>query len=107
MYAMYAAVALIRESVSAPARRQALLDSARRVVERNRGDQRIDPRDELMGREAFVLTQLGEKDAALDLVERYVSRHPEHAQGFKTGNFWGWEPLKSEPRFQNILRLAP
>ena len=104
--AMYAAVALVREGARSPSRQRALVDSARRVAERNRGDERIDPGDELLGREAFVRAQLGDKEQALDLLKRYVSKHPEHAQGFKTGNFWGWAPLRDDPRFNDILALA-
>ncbi len=82
------------------------LERARRVVERAPGDKSIDPHDELLGREAFVLAQLGDTKAAMDLIERYLAAHPTHAAGFKTGSFWGWEPLRADPRWRKLTALA-
>jgi hypothetical protein len=83
--------------------RVGLADSARRVLVRARPDSTIDPRGELMGYEAFVRTQLGDKKEAVDLLEKYMTDHPEHRRGFGTVNAWWWFDLQSDPRFKSLI----
>jgi eukaryotic-like serine/threonine-protein kinase len=83
--------------------RAGLADSARRVLVRARADRTIDPRGELMGYEAFVRAQLGDKKEAVDLLERYLTDHPEHRGGFAKVNAWWWRDLQSDPRFQSLI----
>ena len=95
---MFAAAGLVRAG---------LPDSARRVMERARvTNPKDDPTGELLGLEAFVLAQLGEREAAVRLIERYVADHPQHIAGFRQADFWWWRPLRDEPRFKDILELA-
>jgi len=83
--------------------RAGLADSARRVLVRARADRTIDPRGELMGYEAFVRTQLGDKKEAVDLLQRYLTDHPEHRGGFAKVNAWWWRDLQSDPRFKTLI----
>jgi tetratricopeptide (TPR) repeat protein len=88
--------------------RAGLADSARRVLVRARADQKVDPRGELMGYEAFVRAQLGEKSAsdkneAIDILQRYLAAHPDHRRGFEKVNAWWWQPLQGDPRFQTLI----
>jgi hypothetical protein len=83
--------------------RAGLADSARRVLVRARADRTIDPRGELMGYEAFVRTQLGDKKEAIDLLQRYLTDHPEHRGGLATSNAWWWRDLQSDPRFRSLI----
>jgi TolB-like protein len=83
--------------------RAGLADSARRVLVRARADRAIDPRGELMGYEAFVRTQLGDKKDAVDLLQRYLTDHPEHRGGFAKVNAWWWRDLQNDPRFQSLI----
>jgi len=83
--------------------RAGLPDSARRVLVRARADRTVDPRGELMGYEAFVRTQLGDKKEAVDLLQRYLTDHPEHRGGFAKVNAWWWRDLQSDPRFKTLI----
>jgi tetratricopeptide (TPR) repeat protein len=83
--------------------RASLADSARRVLVRARADRTVDPRGELMGYEAFVRAQLGDKKEAVDLLQRYLTDHPEHRGGFAKVNAWWWRDLGSDPRFKSLI----
>jgi serine/threonine-protein kinase len=96
-FEMYAAVALIRAGLS---------DSARRVMERARATAADDPSGEVMGLEALVLAQLGDTEAAIQQLQRYIAEHPDHIVGFKKANFWWWNSLREDKRFRDILALA-
>ena len=89
--------------VAAVLARAGLADSARRVLVRARADQTIDPRGELMGYEAFVRTMLGDKKEAVDILQRYLTEHPEHRRGFSRTNAWWWQDLQNDPRFKTLI----
>ena len=92
-----------RVALADGARRAMFADSARRVLVRARADRTVDPRGELTGYEAFVRTQLGDKKEAVDLLQRYLTDHPEHRGGFAKVNAWWWRGLESDPRFQSLI----
>jgi serine/threonine-protein kinase len=84
--------------------RAGLPDSARRVLLRARtSDPAIDPRGELVGYEAFVRAQLGDKQEAVDLLQKYLTDHPEHRGGFSKANPWWWQPIQDDPRFKRLI----
>jgi hypothetical protein len=83
--------------------RAGLADSARKVLVAARADRTIDPRGELIGYEAFVRGQLGDKKEAVDLLEKYLTDHPEHRSGFSKANPWWWRPLQDDPRFRSLI----
>jgi len=83
--------------------RAGLADSARRVLVRARADRTVDPRGELLGYEAFVRGQLGDKKEAVDLLQKYLTDHPEHRAGFSKVNPWWWRPLQDDPRFKTLI----
>jgi hypothetical protein len=76
------------------------------VLVRARADRDIDPRGELMGLEAFVRTMLGDKKEAVDLLQRYLTEHPEHRRGFARANPWWWRDLQNDPRFKNLVAVG-
>jgi hypothetical protein len=79
-------------------------DSANKLLRSARTDDRsIDPRGELIGYEAFVRAQMGQKKEAVDLLQRYLTDHPEHRAGFSRANPWWWAPLQDDPRFKNLI----
>jgi serine/threonine-protein kinase len=92
-----------RAALGDSATRAVLVDSARRVLVRAHADRTVDPRGELMGYEAFVRAQLGDKKEAVDLLQRYLTDHPEHRGGFAKVNAWWWRDLQSDPRFQSLI----
>ena len=82
----------------------ALLDSAKRVLSRaHTTDRTIDPRGDLLGWEAFVRAQLGDKKGAVDLLNQYLTDHPEHRAGFSKINPWWWRPLQDDARFKSLI----
>ena len=46
-------------------------------------------------------TFLGERDAALSLLERYLTNHPDH-RGFAKVHAWWWRDLQQDPRFKTL-----
>ena len=89
--------------VAAALGRAGLVDSAHRVLVRARADRTIDPRGELMGYEAVVRTMLGDKKEAVDLLQQYLTDHPEHRRGFAKVNSWWWRDLQNDSRFQTLV----
>jgi serine/threonine-protein kinase len=87
--------------------KQGLRDSAERVLGRARSDDpRIDPSQELLGYEAVVRAQLGESEAAVRLLQRYVATHPDHS--FERGGMlhWWWRDLERHDGFQAVVRAT-
>ena len=80
-----------------------LADSAHHVIERARADIKIDPRQELVGYEGLMRTQMGEYSEAFPLLTRYVALNPDHS--FKVGGrvHWWWQDLTTKPEFQQLL----
>jgi serine/threonine-protein kinase len=89
--------------VAAVLGRAGLPDSARRVLARARAGRDVDPRGELMGYEAFVRTMLKDNREAVDLLQLYLTNHPEHRRGFGKANAWWWRDLQSDARFKTLI----
>ena len=88
-----------------PIFRAGLADSARRVLERARAGRDVDPRGELIGAEAVSRTLIGDHDEAIELLQSYLTSHPEHREGFVKANTWWWQPLKSDPRYKALVGI--
>ena len=86
--------------------RARLADSARHVLTAARAPREVDPRGELMGYEAFALTLIGDKDQAVQVLQRYLTEHPEHRLGFSKATAWWWRDLQGDPRFQSLLTTS-
>ncbi len=82
---------------------QALADSADRVLVRARADREVDPSQELVGYEAIMRTQMGQADAAIDLLRRYVALNPDHAFTVGGNIHWWWRDLRNNPDFQAVM----
>ncbi len=78
-------------------------DSARKVLVAARADRKIDPRGELQGLEAFVRAQIGDKKEAIDILQKYLTDHPEHRDGFTKARAWWWRPIEDDPRFKSLI----
>jgi hypothetical protein len=80
-----------------------LADSAHHVIERARADIKVDPKQELVGYEGLMRTQMGEYSEAFPLLTRYVALNPDHS--FKVGGrvHWWWQDLTTKPEFQQLL----
>ena len=79
-------------------------DSARSVLARarDRVTPRMDPRDFLLGVEAYTRVLLGEEERAIELLSRYVSAHPEHEFSVAGEISWRWRGLQDNPEFRRI-----
>ncbi len=93
-----------RMLVAATIARAGLPDSARAVVAQARSmvNAAIDPSQFLLSQEAYVLSLLGDYDAAVDLLRRYAAANPGHFEGSR-GVSWWWRALKDHPGFQDLL----
>ena len=83
--------------------RAKMTDSAHHVLAASRGGSDVDPRGELVGLEAVARSLLGERDAAISLLEQYLTNHPDHRAGFAKINTWWWRDLQQEPRFKTLI----
>jgi hypothetical protein len=45
---------------------------------------------------------LGDKKEAVDLLQRYLTNHPEH-RDFTKATLWWWRDLQSDPRFKSLI----
>jgi len=83
--------------------RAGLKDSARHMLVRARTGADIDPTRDLLAHEAWVRTQLGDKDEALQLLQEYLVANPRHREGFRKRVHWWWRPLQNDPRFKALI----
>lgn len=90
--------------VAAVLGRAGLADSARGVLleARDEATHEVDPRQELVWREAYARTVIGDHDEAIDLLMQYRAANPDHA--FDPGGDlgWWWNELRSHPRFEEL-----
>jgi serine/threonine-protein kinase len=89
--------------VAAALARAGLADSARRVLERSRGDATIDPSRDLLIDEAMVRTILGDKTEALRLLKVYLVANPDHRKGMAETQSWWWRDLQDDPRYREMV----
>ncbi|HSB55688.1 MAG TPA: hypothetical protein VLD58_15110, partial [Gemmatimonadales bacterium] len=91
--------------VAAGLARAGLRDSADRVLKRaETSDKTIDPESELVSTEALIRELMKDREGALRLLGTYLTLHPEHRTGFAQSQSWWWRDLKSDPRFQALVR---
>jgi TolB-like protein len=83
--------------------RAGLPDSARSVFQESRGDVDVDPARELLGVEAIFRVQMGESEAALELLRTYLTASPEHRFGWQWTSHWWWRDLQDDPEFIQLL----
>ncbi|NIN73187.1 MAG: hypothetical protein GTO46_14915 [Gemmatimonadetes bacterium] len=84
--------------------RAGLVDSARAVLDaaRARVTHDIDPTQDLLAVQAYVLTLIGDKDEAIDLLKQYKAANPDHGFEHTAGTVWWWRELRSHPRFREV-----
>lgn len=83
--------------------RAELTDSADAVLARSRAPLELDPEMELLGLEALVRLQMGEKDQALELLKTYLTTNPQHREGWQWTAHWWWRPLREDPEFRALV----
>jgi serine/threonine-protein kinase len=83
--------------------RAGLADSARSVIGRAQGDDRVDPTGDLAYLEAMARTQLGEKDKAIGLLSRYYAKNPQRKAFIDHDEAWYFKSLEEEPRYKALV----
>ena len=73
------------------------------MLERSRGDARVDPTRELLMTQAFVRTLLGDNQEAVDLLQQYLTFNPDSREGFSQHGHWWWRELRSDPSYQRMI----
>jgi serine/threonine-protein kinase len=96
---MLVAAVIARASRDAPA----LVDSARAVVRRSRGDATIDPAREAAMVGAWTCTLLEDRDCALRLLREYLAANPARAAALREDPGWWFMPLQNDRRFQQLI----
>ena len=84
--------------------RSGLLDSARQVSQRSRGNPDVDPTRDLMLDEAYLHLLLGERDEALKALKAYLAANPDRRAGMADDPGWWFRGLQDDPRFQQMVR---
>jgi TolB-like protein len=91
-------------AVGAVLARAGLRDSALAVAARARSDEAEDPAREMMYFEAFVRTQMGQEDEAMDLLEAYLAASP--GQRPEVASTWWFDALQDRADFRALVGLT-
>ena len=82
------------------------MDSAVSLAKSAEGDPQIDPTGELTNYASIVFAQSGHKDAAIDLVARFLASNPQQRAFAAKDESWWLKDLRSDPRYQALLKGA-
>ena len=87
------------------AARAGLKDSARRVIERSKGNAEIDPTRDLALIGAFAYALIGDnedKDKAIELLKLYILANERFRDGFRNEVGWQFRSLQDRPSFSQL-----
>jgi len=83
--------------------RAGAVDSARRVLQRSRGDAQSDPSRDIAYVAAFAYTVLGDKANALAQLKLYLAANPSKRQGLADDAGWWFRSLENDPAFRQVV----
>jgi serine/threonine-protein kinase len=79
-------------------------DSARKVLDAVMDTPRAaDPDNNLLFMNAYARLTLKDKKTAIDLLKTYLTRNPEHREGWGKDSIWWWRDLLKDPEFQRLI----
>ncbi|HEX6966308.1 MAG TPA: protein kinase [Gemmatimonadaceae bacterium] len=78
-------------------------DSAKAIVNSVEGTQ-ADPTGELTNLASIVYAQSGDKDKALDLIAKFLAANPQQRAFAAQDQSWWLKDLRSDPRYQALVR---
>jgi hypothetical protein len=105
---LYAAAVIARAAGAAQGpQRQALADSARRVVGRSLGNPEVDATHDLALRAAFVYGLLADTSAAINQLKAYFTANPSARQTFATDAGWWLRPFENVTAFRQLVGARP
>ena len=84
--------------------RAGLADSARRVMERARGDAAVDAGRELAQLEAIGRMVVGDKEEAFKQYSAYLASNPQVLEGMDPNDSWEFKEILQDPRFAAALK---
>ena len=97
---------LARLLVAAVLRKAGMPDSASSVFEQGRGDDTIDPAQELLQYEAAMRATTADLDGAMEVLKRYLAANPQATLGQEGEIHWWWRELRNRPDFQALVRQS-
>ena len=105
------AATVLLASVATPAHAQVsearihelIKEAAERVA---RGDSQIDPSGELTNLAATVYAQLGDIDTAIELTAKYLAANPNKRAFAANDKSWWTKNLRSDPRYQALVKTS-
>ena len=80
-----------------------LRDSARSVALHARGDPTVDPTNDLMYLEVAARNVMGDREEALQVLERYLATNPQDRESFARDETWFFRGLRDDPRFKALV----
>jgi serine/threonine-protein kinase len=83
--------------------RSGLKDSASAVIRRSLGDEGLNPTRDLALFGAAAYAQMGEVDAAVDLLKVYLMANPRAREGLANEPSWWFQPIAQDPRFRQLV----
>jgi serine/threonine-protein kinase len=86
--------------------RAGLGDSARRVLERSKGDPIVDPQGDLAFVAAFAYVLIGDKEKAIDRLKTYLASSPGRREAFKDDTGWWFRDLQNDPAYQRLMGIG-
>ena len=78
-------------------------DSARRVIDRSRGNEELDATRELALVGAFAALLAGDRDKAIDLLRLYFTANPQRRESYANDPGWWFRPLADDPGFKQLV----
>jgi eukaryotic-like serine/threonine-protein kinase len=91
--------------VAAVLARAGLVDSARHVAGRARGNPEMDPTHDLAMMETFVQLLIGDKEAALTSLKTYLAANPQRRAALAEDPGWWYRSLQDDPRYKELVRV--
>ena len=79
-------------------------DSAEAIANAVEGNPQADPTGELTNYASIVYAQSGDKDKALDLIAKYLAANPQQRAFAARDQSWWLKTLRSDPRYQALVR---
>lgn len=89
--------------VAGALRKASLPDSAEAVFARGKGNEEIDPQQDLVSYEAAIRAITGDADGAVRLLGAYLAANPRVVFYTESGLHWWWRSLASRPDFQALI----
>jgi TolB-like protein len=85
--------------------RAGMPDSAKAIAASAQGDPQVDPRRETINLAAIIYAQAGDKNKAIDLMAGWYAANPQQrAIAAKNDQGWWFRDIRSEPRYQALLK---